>query len=168
MDKDPDIHVIRLWKLPSNFYSLSLEQQWVAVEKVTEKATALKERRKACPMEFMDEALIVGYFLVTLRLPWVVGAAAIASFWSGSWLASGSVVGTAVALSMHPMVRFSNKYRSSRLALALIKYFTMEILKNVNDPLMAAVGTSAVDDPAYQKQHLPAIYLACPHGVRLG
>jgi hypothetical protein len=165
MAKDPEIHVIRVWKLPSNFFSLPLEQQWLEVEKVTEKATALKGRREACSMTLLDESLIVGFFLVTLGLVWVLAALLAGSIWYGSRVSTGAVVGTILTLALHPMERFSSRFRTSRLGLAFFKYFTLEILKNVNDPMMVDVGTSRVDNPEFQKRHLPGLFLACPHGV---
>jgi len=164
---NPDLWVIRLWKLPDNFYELALEDQWNAVEKVTHKPKPLEKRRQACPMAWFDEALIVCYFLLTLAVPWVLGVLMLASLFFG-WLVTCTIV-TAIGLVLvlHPMARFTLDFRSSRLALALIRYFTFELLVNRNDPLMAAVGTSAVDAPEFQNKHLPAIYLACPHGVRL-
>mmetsp|Transcript_47897 Transcript_47897/g.93578 ORF Transcript_47897/g.93578 Transcript_47897/m.93578 type:complete len:392 (-) Transcript_47897:78-1253(-) len=163
-ETNKNVEVVRLWQLPDDFFDLPIMEQWTAVEKVTTKAVPLEKPRRACPMSSLDEFFIVTFFLVTLGLPWVLIGCAVAA--SGSWATLGGVAAATAVLALHPIPHRSlNYFRSSRLALALLRYFTFECIVNRDDPIMAVFGTQAVDAPAAQLRHLPAIYLACPHGV---
>ena len=58
--------------------------------------------------------------------------------------------------------------RHSRLALALIRYFSMEILLDMNsNPLFRHLITesSSIEPSVFHKEFLPLVCLACPHGV---
>lgn len=162
---DVDSHsvdVCALWKLPDNFFQLGLAEQFKEVEKVTSKAERLIEPRKPCKMSLADEALVVGFLLVTLGLIWVISVACIVTGLLMSsyfkWCAALFAV-----LALHPLPSCSLIGRSGRLSLALIRYFTFEIIADRTDPLMALFGKIEVDSLAASM--LPTVYLACPHGV---
>eukprot|EP00929_Paragymnodinium_shiwhaense_P008766 TRINITY_DN112737_c0_g1_i1.p1 TRINITY_DN112737_c0_g1~~TRINITY_DN112737_c0_g1_i1.p1 ORF type:complete len:381 (-),score=45.71 TRINITY_DN112737_c0_g1_i1:102-1244(-) len=162
---DANMQVVRLWQLPDDFFSLSLEAQWKAVSAVTVKAPKLSKPRPACPMSLGDEALIVSYLFLTLGFPWFAGAGCLAAaVMRSKYFFYG--VGVMALLAVHPMPKFSVWLRSSRLSLALIRYFSFELFVDRNDPEMQPWATPAVDDIKFQREkHLPAVYLACPHGV---
>lgn len=109
--------------------------------------------------------LAVAFFFTTLGLPWVLGGVAFYLCCYGT-LASWAAFFLSVALlALHPLPQFTRHFRSSRLALALTRYFTVELIIDRDHPLTAPLGTPAVDTKEFREQHLPALYLACPHGV---
>lgn len=124
----PQMEVIRLWQLPDDFFSLALEKQWLAVKQVTAKASPLSKPRPANKMNPVDEALMIAYFLVTLGLPWVIIALIVISLVLKTYTILMITIAVSAALGLHPLPRFSFRFRNSRLALALIRYFSMEIL----------------------------------------
>lgn len=82
-----------------------------------------------------------------------------------------------IVLAFHPMPT-PNDWRRTKLALALTRYFTMEVLLDRSNPLLKGVATPAVDETQSfassssssnndddMKLHLPLVCLACPHGV---
>lgn len=156
------IEVIRIWALPDDFFARSAAEQFDAFRAVTAPAAPLPGRRKPCRMPLIDEALIVCFFMVSLGLPWVLGLSFIYLMVAGSWGAVAGLVVLYAVLATHPM---PHSLRTSRLALALARYLTFEVLVDRSDPAFAVLGTPAVDDIRYQKEHLPALYLGCPHGV---
>jgi len=162
-DADAHVECIALWRLPDDFYTLGPEAQWVAIRSVSTPAQELSEPRTACSMKVLDEAMIAMYFLITLGLPWALGAISIVLVVTGfhplKWF------GFMVFLALHPMPRFNLALRSSRLALALIRYFSIELILDRKIPLLADLCTKAVDEAAFQDAHLPMVALACPHGV---
>lgn len=159
--KNHSIDVIRLWQLPDNFFTLPTSEQWSAIKLVTSRATLLPRPRTPCQLSLLDDFLAVSFFLVTLGLPWILsGLWILAAIRGGSMLI---YMGLATAiLAFHPL---PSGCRRSRLALSLIRYFSMEFLLDRDDPTMVAVGTEKVEVPAWQEMHLPIVYLACPHGV---
>jgi hypothetical protein len=159
------LDVVRLWQLPSSFFTLPLDLQWEAMKQVTVKASALSKPRAACAMGFVDEAMCVAFFLITLGLPWLLAVLGVALVAYGTRWNVGLFVLFVAILALHPLPKYSLHARSSRLSLALIQYFTFEILVDRSNPILAQFGTSAVDGPAFQATYLPALYLACPHGV---
>eukprot|EP00933_Yihiella_yeosuensis_P053108 TRINITY_DN5129_c0_g1_i2.p1 TRINITY_DN5129_c0_g1~~TRINITY_DN5129_c0_g1_i2.p1 ORF type:complete len:415 (-),score=51.97 TRINITY_DN5129_c0_g1_i2:132-1271(-) len=154
--------VVELWKLPDNFFQLELQEQWKEVEKVTKKAVKLSEPRKPCKMSFVDEAIAVGFLLISLGLIWVVGLACLIS---GLMMSSYFkwFVGVFLILALHPLPSCSLIGRSGRLSLALIRYFTFEAIVDRRDSILSKFGKDGVDSIA--TSILPAVYLACPHGV---
>ena len=156
------IDVIRVWALPDDFFARPTAEQFEAIRTVTAPATPLPGRRKPCRMAAMDEALVVLFFLVSLGLPWMLGLPFIYLLLAGSWTAVVGWLVLYVALATHPM---PHSMRTSRLALAMARYLTFEVVLDRNDPDFAVMGTPAVDDHDYQRRHLPALFLGCPHGV---
>jgi hypothetical protein len=161
----PNMEVIRMWQLPDGFFDLALNQQWAAVARVTAKAEPLAGPRQLCSMTRRDDALAVAFFLVTLGLPIALVAVSVALVAARAWAGLATLGCVAAGLALHPMPRQTLAWRSSHLCLALLRYFSFEFLIDRADPLVKAFATPVVDTDAFQAQHLPAIYLACPHGV---
>jgi hypothetical protein len=161
----PNIEVIRMWELPDGFFELPLELQWKAIAAVTSKAEPRTDTRVPCSMNSRDDALAVAFFLVTLGVPIALGLLTATLVVVRAWTQLASLGCLAVALALHPMPRQTLEWRSSHLCLCLLRYFTFEFLIDRNDPLVQSFATPAVDSPAFQANHLPAMYLACPHGV---
>ena len=115
-----------------------------------------------------DEALACAYFFLTLGFPWALAFAGVclaAAGSRGALCAFGAAVG---ALAVHPLPRAGSlRARSSRLSLAIVRYFSLELLVDRDDPLLAPFGRGdVVESVEFQRSHhLPALYLACPHGV---
>lgn len=153
--------VIRLWMLPDNFFALPLDEQWRAVELVTAPAVALKKPRAPCSMAVADEAMAVIFFLSTLGMPWVLASSAVYVAIHGTWALCVCFVIFCAILALHPLPA----YRSSRLSLNLARWFSVELLVDRSDALLSAIGTRKAESASFQEVHLPACYLACPHGV---
>ena len=117
-------------------------------------------------MSFADDALAVAFFLFTLGLPLVIVLGGVACASTGRWRELGTIAAGAAALAFYPVKRFTVAGRTGRVTIALIRYFSFEILVDRSvDDFTAALGTPAVDSADFQGKHLPALYLACPHGV---
>eukprot|EP00927_Polykrikos_kofoidii_P063707 TRINITY_DN5856_c0_g1_i1.p1 TRINITY_DN5856_c0_g1~~TRINITY_DN5856_c0_g1_i1.p1 ORF type:complete len:383 (+),score=35.37 TRINITY_DN5856_c0_g1_i1:76-1224(+) len=157
-----DVEIIAMWKLPDCFFELDLPDQWKKLEEVTFKATKTTGLRKPCKISLYDEFLAAGFLLVSLGVIWVLSVAVIVAGLIGSssckWLAL-----LWVCLALHPLPRVSLAGRSSRLSLALCRYFTFEVIVDRKDPLLRSFGKSEMDKLA--KSSLPCVALACPHGV---
>lgn len=164
-NKDESIDVIRLWALKDDFFSLPLEAQYSAIKHVTSRASPLTEPRQPCPISLADESLMVAFFLLTLGFPALLIFGFAVAFWYGSLQILGSLALFSLLLAFHPIARNAVGPRSSRLAMALIRYLSLEVLADRGEPFAAAIGTSAIDSADFQANHLPALYLACPHGV---
>lgn len=164
--KGPDsiaIDVIQLWRLPDNFFSLLTDEQWAALKSVTVKATPRDGPRRPCRLTFLDDMIAVAFFLVTLGLPCVLLVSSAISVWSESFLFIAAIGTAAAVLALHPPPE--RNWRKSRLSLALMRYFTMEVILDRSNPILADLATSRVDDPEFQERLFPLICLACPHGV---
>lgn len=158
-----NIEVVRLWMLPDNFYSLTTSEQRKAIKYVTAKAPVLDKPRPPCRISILDDTIAVTFFLVTLGVPFVlVGIWCAALFWHRSWLLW--VILSTIVLAFHPMPDGLNA-RHSRLALALIRYFSMELLQDMDDPLLSQMATQSIATTKFQADVLPLVCLACPHGV---
>jgi hypothetical protein len=168
-ERQKRIEVVRVWQLPQTFFSLDLDAQWHALEAVTSPAVPLTEPRKPCPLSLADDCLAMGFFLVTLALPISIALAAVPLALGGCWPQLAWLGALVAVLALHPMPRKSVWGRSNRLIIALFRYFSFELLVDRNDPfqdgLMKLLGTRGADTEAFQRRNLPAIYLACPHGV---
>ena len=147
--------------LPDNFFRLPLDEQWRSVQLVTAPAVALNKPRAACSMAVSDEALCVAFFLTTLGMPWVLAAGFVYTLVYGTVMLQAAFVILTTILIFHPLPT----YRSSRLSLSLARWFSVELIVDRNDPLLGAIGTRKTESAAFQQEHLPACYLACPHGV---
>lgn len=157
------VEVCQLWKLPDDFFCLDLEAQFQAVVGVTTNASRHTDRRPPCRISWADECLAVAFFLCTLGLPWLLVFITVGcAITSPSYLKWG--VALILFLGVHPLPAQSS-VRNSRLGLALIRYFSLEILADRSLPLISQFCTPAVDRADFQEAHLPAVYLACPHGV---
>jgi len=132
---------------------------------VTAPAVPLKGPRAACAMSPVDEALAVTFFFVTLGLPWVLAGLAVYIGMYGTATGFACFILAMLLLAFHPLPTFTHHLRRSRLSLALARYFTMELLIDRGHPIIGLCGTPAVEADEFQKLHLPAVYLACPHGV---
>ena len=107
-DNDADtskkkIRVVRLWKLPNNFFSLSPSQQRKEMQVVTTDAPILGDQpRPACDISILDDTIAVTFFLVTLGFPLVlVGLWCMTIFWNRSlfwWVFLSNIF-----LAFHPM-----------------------------------------------------------------
>ena len=188
------MQVIRLWQLPSNFFTLTSSQQWDAIESITYPATAYRypnagprQRRTPCAISVQDDLLAVVFFLVTLGIPLAIAMSIVASIVLQSLQLLGLTLAVSAILAFHPLPRpptsdMKGDWRRTRLSLALIRYFSMEVLIDRNDPLLKEVGTRAVQDSDVffgktnkagngtgKSDHggisLPLVCLACPHGV---
>jgi hypothetical protein len=135
------------------------------MERVTAPAVPLKGPRAACAMSPVDEALAVTFFFVTLGLPWVLAGLAVYIGMYGTATGFACFILAMLLLAFHPLPTFTHHLRRSRLSLALARYFTMELLIDRGHPIIGLCGTPAVEADEFQKLHLPAVYLACPHGV---
>eukprot|EP00957_Ditylum_brightwellii_P190175 14476265-Ditylum_brightwellii.AAC.1 len=136
-----NIEVIRLWQLPDDFFSLPREDQWLVMEKITSKANIITKPRQPCHISRSDDALAIMFFLVTLGLPFLVPGLVAAAVYSNSVPhIIGSII-LSVFLALHPLPR--GDWRRSRLALALIRYFSMEVLVDRDNPRCADMATSA-------------------------
>lgn len=160
----PKIEVVCLWQLPNDFFELPLAEQWRVIATVTGPAVTYSSPRPACEITFYDETLSVLFFLVTLGVPWVVAAVFAYLAVVGSWEALGACACVCAVLALHPLPQESLRWRTSRLALSLMRYFTFEVLLDRSNPLTSMAATPAVDTHM-GRSHLPAMYLACPHGV---
>jgi len=160
-----NVEVIRMWELPDGFFELPLDKQWAAIAAVTSKAEPRSDTRTPCAMNPRDDAIAVAFFLVTLGVPIALGLLTVALVLARAWAQLASLGCLAAALALHPMPRQTLAWRSSHLCLCLLRYFTFEFLIDRNDPLVKSFATPAVDSAAFQANHLPAMYLACPHGV---
>lgn len=191
-EKDGSMQVIRLWQLPANFFTLTSSQQWDVIESITYPATAYpnagpRQRRTPCGMSFQDDMLAVWFFLVTLGTPLAIGTSIVASIILQSMRLLGLTLAVSAILAFHPLPRqptsnMKGDWRRTRLSLALIRYFSMEVLIDRSDDLLKDVATRAVQDSdvffgntnkvgdkSDNKDHgginLPLVCLACPHGV---
>lgn len=158
------MEVVKLWQLPDGFFNLSLDAQWKAVELVTAPAKR-SELRPACAISASDDFLMIGFFLTLLGLPWALGAVATLLYFYGTMSMWIGFVFAVLLLALHPLPKYTHLFRSSRLALAMARYFTVEILVDRSDALLGAMGTRKTEEAVFQQRHLPAVYLACPHGV---
>jgi hypothetical protein len=116
-------------------------------------------------MGLIDEVLAVAYFLVTLGTPWYLPFLGVGLLGFGGKVSLGCFGFAAAVLTALPMPKYSLIARSSRLSLALIRYFSFEILVDRNDPLQAALCTIEADSKSFQEKLIPSMFLACPHGV---
>eukprot|EP00928_Gymnodinium_smaydae_P016468 TRINITY_DN16181_c0_g6_i1.p1 TRINITY_DN16181_c0_g6~~TRINITY_DN16181_c0_g6_i1.p1 ORF type:complete len:418 (-),score=68.82 TRINITY_DN16181_c0_g6_i1:71-1249(-) len=164
-NQESQIEVVRLWQLPDNFFQLDLEQQMKVIDRITFKAEPLKGPRQPCKMSLLDEGIAVSFLLFTLGFPFVLGFGVIFFAIVGSWYRLILVLAFAAVCALHPLPHRTLHGRSSRLALALARYFTYEMLADRSDPALKSFGTTAALSDDFQKQHLPALNLACPHGV---
>ena len=90
------MQVIRLWQLPSNFFTLTSSQQWDVIESITYPATAYpnagpRQRRTPCAISIQDDFLAVVFFLVTLGIPLVIAMSIVASITAATGPHAGSV-----------------------------------------------------------------------------
>jgi len=166
------IQVIQLWKLPDDFFQLPIQDQFHAIDKVTTKAIPHAQPRPPCPMSLQDEAIAIIFFLMTLALPllglplmWIL---VMYHGYTTTTMTTAilSMTCVTVVLAFHPLPVGNNKYRHSKLSLALIRYFTMEILLDRSIPDFKELAKpSTIETTTFQEQNLPLVCLACPHGV---
>jgi len=152
---------VQLWALPDGFFDLPLKEQWAEVEKVTVPAIERSSPPPACPISFTDDAMAVIFFLVTLGTPLAMGILSIYFTATKAWANLGLMAAVGTVLALHPLERHSLVFRSSKLALALIRYITFEILVDRSHPLLAELGTSKADSAEFQArcqlQDMPAL-----------
>jgi len=187
-----NMQVIRLWQLPANFFTLTSSRQWDAIDSTTYPATAYPnagphQRRTPCAISFQDDMLAVCFFLVTLGTPLAIAMSIVASIVLQSLHLLGLTLAVSVVLAFHPLPRpptssMKGDLRRTRLSLALVRYFSMEVLIDRSNCLLKEVGTRAVQDSGVffgetnkagndigESNHdginLPLVCLACPHGV---
>ena len=163
------MEVVRFWQLPSNFFSLELSEQWQALEAVTSQAVPLSKPRSPCPLSLRDDLLASCFFLITLTLPIGIALMCFVFMILGWWWHLSLLFLISLMLALHPIPRYSIQGRSNEVIIAICKYFTFEILVDRNDPFQDGffrmLATQEVNKESFQLKHLPAIYLACPHGV---
>jgi len=179
---EANVEVVRLWQLPDDFFALSTERQWSAMTAITSKAEPHPKgrRRTPCSISFGDDALAVSFFLITLGTPLGIAALIVLSVLLSSYRMLVATIIVSIILALHPMP--TRDWRRTRLSLALIRYFSMEVLVDRSNPLLDGFATSAVDDAAATTSFvsssaafssasttngidLPLVCLACPHGV---
>jgi len=171
MSEKKNVDVIQLWKLPNNFFQLeTIEDQFDVIKSITVKAPKTTGVRSRTSISLYDDFLAASFFLITLGLPMLLAfcyTVCIVSYIRGqadylSYL--GYLIAINLVLSLHPKPR---DLRHTRLALAIIRYFTYEIVIDRDDPLTKDMGTIDVFNPntKCQYKHNPIVCLACPHGI---
>ena len=118
-DSSKNIKVVRLWKLPNDFFSLSSIQQRNAMKSVTTEAPILgNKRRPACDISLLDDTIAVTFFLVTLGFPVVLAAIWFMTIflpWHRSWF--WWVMLSTIILAFHPMpsgLNVSSQFEKTR------------------------------------------------------
>jgi len=162
MAKSPDgIEILELWRLPMDFFKLSLEEQWKAMAEVSRPAKPTNEKRQPCPMVWTEQLEAMLWMSLCFGLPLsIVPVSVLLAFTSrralGSWLA------TLAFLGLHPLAPYSMEARRRRIGLIMARYFSFIAVVDRQDPLQGAYGTPTVDK---LEKPFPIVPLACPHGV---
>lgn len=173
--------VIKLWQLPDVFFHLkTAEEQFDAIQAVTHRVNPghISKRRDPCKLTLYDDMLAVTFFLVTLGFPILLSLTFLACVVQTmrqkvemNFLLKFIVL--ILVLSLHPIPKKYSDWRRTPLTLALLRYFTFEVIIDRSNPLLKDVGTIKVTAPFREDsdesynilKKYPLVCLACPHGV---
>jgi len=168
------VEVIKLWQLPDNFFQLETnEEKFDAIKAVTHKAEN-QSLRRPCRLSRHDDLLASSFFLVTLGFPILLSIyfvySCIQVVTNKMEIESFLKFLVAIAfLSFHPLPKNYSDWRHTRLALALIRYFSYEIIIDRSKPFIQHMGTINITLDQFDKnvglKKNPLVMLACPHGV---
>lgn len=158
-----EIEIIELWRLPLDFYSLALEQQWKAMAECTVAAKLIEGKREACRMPWDQQLQAIAWFYLILGLPLTILPATIIM-----WVCARSLlkywIGLLSVMAFHSLGKpYSISARRSRVGLLMARYFSFNVVLDRSDPNEKHIGTPAVDQEKLAR--LPGVMLACPHGV---
>ena len=165
----PNLVRIQLWRLPLDFFELpNDEARSCAVESVT--IPAIPGPRSLPPMTAWEESLCMLYCML-LGTPLILLLLVPGCIAFGCFRGLVLVLGIVAMLYLQPLPRHL-KYRRSRLAILLCRYFAMEFLFDRDDgPIAACAGTRGAlkqdvpDGAVIASDGISRLHLACPHGV---
>lgn len=157
--------MIEFWRLPLNFYTLELDEQWRALAEVTVAAEPIYEKRKPCSMPWTQQLQVVLWISVGLGLPLaIVPVSIFLSF--RSWRALTFWLAALLLLALHPLAPYSMESRRRRMGLLLARYFSFVVVVDKKLKYEQLYCTPEVDKVEKQLGiPWPIITLACPHGV---
>jgi len=162
---------VETWRLPLEFFELADDDaRFRAVEAVTVTAESIEKPMSMPALSVWEEAQCVLYCSL-VGTPLVMFFGVLVCFVLAWWWTFTGLFISAAALTLQPLP-CSLKYRRSRLAILLCRYFALEFLFDRDDgPIAAVAGTRAAlkagmpDGSVVAVDGISRLHLACPHGV---